>query len=121
MGTMSCTDFLNQLEQWMEGGRPSDAQAHLTGCPRCRGLIEDLDSIHQTAPSMDIADAAPPERVWVSLRAQLEQEGLIRGERRGWAGNLKDWFEGVFAAVPRPALAGAYLVALIAVGLALTG
>jgi hypothetical protein len=119
MSTMDCNAFWNQLEQWMEGERSSDAQAHLRGCPNCRSVVNDLDAIHQTAHTMEDADVAPPDRVWISLRSQLEQEGLIRADRHGWAVTVKGWFEEIFAVVPRPALAGAYLVALIAVGLAL--
>ena len=121
MGTIDCNVFFNELEQWMEGGRSADAEAHLRGCPRCRALVEDLESIRQTALSLEDVDTAPPDRIWIALRSQLEQEGLIHGERRGWAQALKGWFGGVFSAVPRPALAGAYMVALIAVGIALAG
>jgi hypothetical protein len=121
MATIDCSAFLNQLEQWMEGERPADARAHFRHCPRCRSLVEDVDSIRETAHSMESADADPPDRIWISLRAQLEKEGLIHGERRDWAEALKDWFDGVFSAVPRPALAGSYLVALIAVSVALAG
>ena len=105
----------------MEGERSSDAQAHLRGCPKCRGVVGDLDAIRQTASSMGDADVAPPDRIWILLRSQLEQEGLIPADRHRWADTVKGWFEEIFAAVPRPALAGAYLVALIAVGLALAG
>jgi len=121
MATIDCNTFFNQLEQWMEGESPADAQAHLRGCPRCRALVEDLESIHQTALSLEDVDIAPPDRIWIALRSQLEQEGLIHEERRGWAQALEGWFGGVFSAVPRPALAGAYMVALIAVGIALAG
>jgi len=119
MSTMDCNAFWNQLEQWMEGERSSDARAHLRGCPNCRSALTDLDAIRQSASSMGDADVAPPDRIWISLRAQLEEEGLIHADRHGWADTVKGWFEEIFAVVPRPALAGAYLVALIAVGLAL--
>jgi hypothetical protein len=121
MSTIGCNEFLNQLERWMEGERPAETQAHVRSCPRCRELVNDLDSIRETAHSLDIADANPPERIWISLRAQLEQEGVIREESRDWTEALKNWFDGVFSAVPRPALAGAYLVALIAVSIVLAG
>ncbi len=42
MSTMSCNDFLKQLEQWMEGERSvgrSSAPARLPALPR---LVEDL-------------------------------------------------------------------------------
>jgi hypothetical protein len=119
MGTMGCNEFFDRLEQWMEGDRPSDLQAHVQGCAECRSLIDDLSTIQHAAPSLAAADTAPPARVWISLRAQVEREGLIHGERSAWTEKLRAWLGGVFGAVPRPALAGAYLVALIAVGAAL--
>ncbi|HKV04441.1 MAG TPA: hypothetical protein VJO53_04955 [Candidatus Acidoferrales bacterium] len=121
MGTFGCNEFLNQLEAWMEGARPSDAQAHVRGCANCRGVVADLDAIGRTAGAWAAEEAEPPARVWMALRAQLEQEGLIRQKGRRWTQSLKRWFEGAFTAAPRPALAGAYLVALIAVAVALAG
>ncbi|HXQ26116.1 MAG TPA: hypothetical protein VN822_06900 [Candidatus Acidoferrales bacterium] len=121
MSTSSCNEFLNQLEAWMEGERPSGAQAHVRDCTSCRGLVGDLDAVRQTARVSLGAEVEPPARLWISLRAQLEQEGLIRHGQVGWTEKLRGWFGGVFDAVPRPALAGAYLVALVAVSFALTG
>jgi hypothetical protein len=46
---------------------------------------------------------------------------LIHADRQGRTRGLASWLDGVFAAVPRPALAGAYLAAVIAVGAALSG
>lgn len=124
MATISCKQFLNQLDAWMDGTPDKDAQAHLRGCANCRGVADDLSAITVVARSMD--DVEPPPQLWNTLRAQLVQEGLIRQERspqekiaaaeipvRGWRG----WF----ATLPRPALAGAYLVALVAVGVMLSG
>ena len=83
MSTMGCNEFLNQLDAWMDGVRPSEGRAHVRECAHCRGLVEDMDAIRQTAGAWAAADEHPPARVWVSLRAQLEQEGLIRGAVRG--------------------------------------
>jgi len=118
---MNCNDFLDQLERWMEGERSPDAEAHLTSCLGCRGVVEELSLIHRTARSLGEVDEAPSDRLWASLRVQLVREGLIRGERRHWTEAVGDWLEGAFSAFPRPALAGAYLVALIGVSLALAG
>jgi len=118
---MNCNDFLDQLDQWTEGQPSGEAQAHVEGCPACRVIVEDLGAIYQTARSIGAREATPSDRVWTSLRTQLAQEGLIRGARRDWAEAITDWFGGVFSAAPRPALAGAYLVALIGVSLALAG
>ncbi len=126
MSKMSCTEFLNQLEAWMEGERAADPRAHVRDCASCRGLVADLDAIEQGAHAWAAEEADPPERVWVSLRAQLEAEGLIRGdgsdEPAAAATQRKPgWFAGIFDALPRPVLAGAYLAALIGFSLVLTG
>jgi hypothetical protein len=125
MSTTGCNEFLKQLDAWMEGAGTPGARTHLRECAHCRGLVEDMDAIRQVAGAWVAEEADPPARVWVSLRAQLEHEGLIReGVRESEPSRTErpqGWFAGIFAAVPRPALAGAYLLALIAVSVALTG
>jgi hypothetical protein len=119
MSVTNCREFFDQLEQWMEGEYSAEAQSHLRTCTECRNIVEDLDSIHEAARSMGNLELAPPDRICSSLRAQLEQEGLIHSEPRGWAHVVANWFDGVFSAVPRPALAGAYLLAIVGIGVAL--
>jgi hypothetical protein len=121
MSTTGCNEFLSQLGDWMEGERPAEIHPHLRVCGDCRGLVADLDAIRNTAQSFASDDVKPSPRVWQALRAQLEQEGLIHADRQGRTRGLASWLDGVFAAVPRPALAGAYLAAVIAVGAALSG
>jgi hypothetical protein len=125
MSTTGCNEFLKQLDAWMEGAGTPGARTHLQECAHCRGLVEDMDAIRQVAGAWVAEEADPPARVWVSLRAQLEYEGLIHdGVREGEPRRTErpqGWFAGIFAAVPRPALAGAYLLALIAGSVALTG
>jgi hypothetical protein len=125
MSKMGCNEFLNQLDSWMDGVRPFEGRAHVRECAHCRGLVEDMDAIRQTAGAWSAADEDPPARVWVSLRAKLQEEGLIRGEARDSVSSeakvRRGWLAGIFATVPRPALAGAYLLALIAFSVALTG
>jgi hypothetical protein len=121
MGMSGCNEFLNQIDAWLEGDRPADVRAHLRTCPRCRGVAEDFGAIREAARGWGAEEFAPPARVWTSLRAQLEQEGLIRDHRRGWTHRLAGWIEETLAVVPRPALAGAYLIALVAVGVAVVG
>jgi hypothetical protein len=121
MSTSGCSEFLNQLEAWMEGERPSAAREHARACASCRGLVDDLDAIRHSAHASMGAEVEPPARLWIALRAQLEEEGLIRHGQSGWTERMRRWIGGVFDAVPRPALAGAYLVALIAVSFAMTG
>jgi hypothetical protein len=126
MGAMSCNEFHNQLEGWMEDERSQEARAHVESCVSCQALVADLDAIQQRAHVWGADAVAPPERVWVSLRAQLEAEGIIRGDAAGEvvaeaAKPKRGWLAGIFDAVPRPVLAGAYLAALIGASIALTG
>lgn len=134
MSIMGCNEFSQQLESWLDGIHPPDAEAHLRGCRACQGLVSDMDTIQSLAHSWEIAEPAePPARVWASLRLRLEAEGLIHGYAPELApavaenqigGNLEHrstWFETIFAGMARPALAGAYLVALVAVGFAVSG
>ena len=110
----------------MEGERSAEARGHVRECASCRGLVADLDAIEQGARAWAADEAVPPARVWISLRAQLEQEGIIRGEAAPSVAptaveGRRGWFAGIFSAIPRPVLAGAYLAALIGASIALTG
>ncbi len=119
MATMNCTNFQEQFELLADGSRDSAAQIHLRDCASCRSFVADLGAIRAAAHSIAASDAEPSERIWLSLRAQLEQEGLIRSSApKSWASGL---FTGWFPALPRPALAGAYLAALIAIAFGLSG
>jgi hypothetical protein len=121
MATITCKAFLNHLPLWMEGSPHPDAQAHLSDCPICRNVIDDLNAIHTEARSWSAEETEAPPRVWASLRAQLEQEGLIRDNRNVQLElSHPRWFSGWFAGLPRPVLAGAYLVLLIAVAFGLS-
>ena len=108
---MQCLEFFEYAERWMEGERPADASSHLDGCPRCRGLVADLDAIRNTAHQLEV-EVEPPPRMWSSIRAQLESEGVIRAPRPTptWAERLGTFFP----LQPRPALAAAYVALLVA-------
>lgn len=118
MYSPSCNRFLNQLESWMNGEHSPEAQAHFGSCPHCRGVLEDLSSI-QTAARDWAGAEEPPDRVWLAIRSQLQQEGVIRTAPE--TASHRGWFRGWFSALPRPALAGAYLAALVAVAFFLSG
>lgn len=120
MNTIDCNAFLNQLADCMDGNPSADARAHLGACGDCRLLVADLTAIRENAPSLALDDPEPSPRVWLAVRAQLEQEGLIHDGLRAPAPASPHWFDTIFAMIPRPALAAAYLAALIAVGIALT-
>lgn len=73
---MQCRDVEVVLEQ--EGLAPltEEARVHLAGCTNCRYLLADLSRIVTAAHEFP-AEVEPPERIWISLRAQLEAEGII--------------------------------------------
>jgi hypothetical protein len=75
---MNCREF--EIE-WVEqdgGSRLSDAmEQHRRECRRCSAMSEDLNAIIAAARASRI-ESEPPQRVWASLRNQLEIEGLVR-------------------------------------------
>jgi hypothetical protein len=74
---MQCKDVELVLEQEGLEPLPDEARAHLAECRDCRNYIADLTSIVDAAKKLP-PEITPPDRVWISLRAQLEEEGIIR-------------------------------------------
>ena len=111
---MQCNEWEQILEQQTDGPLPEVATAHIRGCDACRALTADLEAIHTVAIELRGEEITPAEHVWITLRNQLEAEGIIhdpapapQSVKRGW------WF-----AFQRPELAGAFLsMVLIAAGL----
>jgi hypothetical protein len=114
MTNMQCNQLEQILEQQADGPLPDLAVAHISACEACRALTADLDAIHNAAVELGAEAIAPPEHLWITLRNQLEAEGIIyeprpapQGVKHGW------WF-----AFQRPELAGAFLsLVLVAAGL----
>lgn len=120
MATMDCKQFLNHLDEWLEGDEPPDLERHASRCPNCREIVQDFRAITSTARTMADDSVEPPAYLWNSIRAQLEQERIIRETPEHEVEVVRRW-RGWFAALPRPALAAAYLVLLIVAGFALSG
>src|ERR1700742_2916099 len=74
---MQCKEVSVVLEQEGWTPLPEAAREHVAGCGNCQSLVEDLTEIVATAHLLP-AEVEPPARVWVSLKAQLEQEGIIK-------------------------------------------
>jgi len=106
---MHCKDLESILEAQGLGELSKDARLHLATCGACQGLVADLDSIVLAAKSLP-AEVAPPDRIWISLRAQLEAEGLIKepvemSEQSSWWESLTGWMKPrTFAIVAAAAL-----------------
>lgn len=110
---MQCEQFEQILEQQENAALPTRALAHLEGCGACRSLSADFGAIREIASELGVEGIAPPERVWVYLRNQLEAEGLIQGPqtasaRRGPGGRA--WW----AVLQGPAVAGVFLGLVLA-------
>jgi hypothetical protein len=91
---MQCKEVEVVLEQKGWTPLPEAARDHLAGCSACQNLVEDLTAIVATAHLLP-AEIEPPARVWTSLRAQLEEEGIIKpaaGERTSWWHGFSDVF-----------------------------
>ena len=121
MSTMNCTDFLNHIDQWIEGQEVPGARDHSRTCAQCRGLAEDLGTIRLAAVTLPEADTDPSPHIWTAIRAQLEQEGLIRDGVALQLPHRAGWFDSIFSFVPRPAFAAAYVGALVIAGFVLSG
>lgn len=110
MTTMQCIEFRKLAGPWMEGERAADAAAHFAGCPRCQLLVGELEAIRAAARELAEDAPEPPERVWVSLRKQLEIEELIRTPEPQVTQRAGGWS----FLLARPALAAVYLTVLLA-------
>jgi hypothetical protein len=77
---------------------PEAAKAHVATCSYCQEFVADLAAIVSVANDLP-AEVEPPARVWVSLQAQLELEGIIKtpvvpahDERSSWWHGFNDLF-----------------------------
>jgi hypothetical protein len=113
---MQCEQFEQILIQQDESALPKPALAHMESCEACRVLSADFGAIHEMGLELGAQGIAPPERVWVSLRNQLEAEGLIRGPQTGAAGTSRAG-HGWWAVFQRPAIAGTFLGLVLAAAL----
>jgi hypothetical protein len=79
---MNCTEFQEILPEVFEAGRTAEQEAHLKSCPRCSGLLADLDLIAREARQLqELAEPSP--RVWNSIEIELRREGVIHEVQGG--------------------------------------
>jgi len=74
-----------------------DARLHLATCGACQGFVADLNTIITATKTLP-AEINPPDRIWISLRAQLEAEGLIKepvevAEQASWWEAFGGWLK----------------------------
>jgi hypothetical protein len=133
MSTMDCSEFVDQLDDWLRGQRSTAARVHSRECHECHAMSEDVGAILNTAEKWALDEAAPSPRLWNALRAQLQEEGLIREPASPAAParvrlqpqiespKSAGWFAKWFSPTLRPALASGYIAALIAVSFLFVG
>lgn len=97
---MQCKELEAVLESEGLDSLPADLREHLAGCTCCQDLLADLSTIVVAAKAIP-AEITPPDRVWVSIRAQLEAEGVIRDTEAVVTTPSISWWQG-FSALFRP-------------------
>jgi hypothetical protein len=97
---MQCKELEAVLESEDLNSLSSEAREHLVGCSGCQDLLADLSVIVVAAKRLP-AEVAPPDRVWVSIRAQLESEGIIRDAEPVVTARSAPWWRG-FSELFRP-------------------
>lgn len=113
---MQCREFESVLEQANDQPMPAEAAAHLKQCGDCRSLAADLESITAMARELSVPDEEPPARVWIQLRAQLVEEGIIRTPELQHAAEQKSgWLAGVLGFMRRPVMVAAYAAIMVLV------
>jgi len=90
---MQCRDVEVVVEQEGLAPLPEAARVHLAGCRHCQDFVADLASIVSVAQELP-AEVEPPARLWVSLRAQLQQEGIIKEPVAVATAGPSSWWHG---------------------------
>jgi len=109
---MQCKDVEFAVEQEGLAPLPEEARAHVAACSHCREFVADLATIVSVANELP-AEVEPPARVWVSLRTQLELEGIIKTPVVSPGSERLSWWHGFAELFRSRALATATVAVLI--------
>jgi hypothetical protein len=101
---MQCRDIEAVLENEGLSPLPENVRAHAASCSACSSLIADFSAILSIAKTLP-AEVEPPNRVWVSLRNQLEAEGIIKTDSEFVVREQPTWWESFTRILSGPALA----------------
>jgi hypothetical protein len=112
---MQCRDVESILENEGLSPLPEGVRAHAAACSACSNLIADFSAILSAAEQLP-AEVEPPTRVWVALRNQLEEEGIIRTDSERVAVAQPSWWESLSRILSGRALATAAVGLVIVVG-----
>jgi hypothetical protein len=90
---MQCKEVEVVVEHEGLAPLPEAARAHVAGCKHCQDFVSDLAAIVSVAQELP-AEVEPPARIWLSLRAQLHQEGIIKEPLAVPATEHSSWWHG---------------------------
>ena len=111
---MQCKDVEAVVGQEGLVPLPKEINTHLAQCSECRNYIADLTTIVDVARKMP-SEITPPDRIWISIRAQLELEGIIREPAPVLVSEHSPWRQGFSELFRSRALATATVGLLIIV------
>jgi hypothetical protein len=97
---MQCKELEAVLEREGLSPLPVEAREHLAACSNCQDLLADLSAVVVAAKRLP-AEVNPPDRLWISLRAQLKAEGIVRETQLVVAPSPASWWRG-FSQLLRP-------------------
>ena len=112
---INCPDLQEDVSLWVDDEldltRAETVKRHLECCPECVAFHRDMNAIRQGVERLEPIE--PPDRLWKSIRFQLEAEGLIRSEPKEsfWAAILPKRLPGL-----KPAWSGAILALFLGIG-----
>ena len=76
---MVCTQYREWIDELVDGTivpiRRAELERHLAGCAACRALVADVETIRDTAASLDPLE--PPAGVWLQIAGTLRQQGRV--------------------------------------------
>jgi len=105
----ACRRFDAELQSYLEGEDRPEVRPHASQCEYCGALLADLLLLRTAAGELEPED--PPARMWVSVRAGLTQEGLIRPGRN----SSSSWLRWLWRPIPSAALATLLVLAFVSV------
>jgi hypothetical protein len=74
---MQCSELESVLEREGLASLSAEAREHLTQCSACGHVLADIRGIVALAHEIPV-EVEPPARIWISIRAELEREKIIR-------------------------------------------
>jgi anti-sigma factor RsiW len=77
---MACESRIDRIQELVDGTlggiRRSELEQHLTQCPSCGALKDDLERIRDAAAALPTLP--PPDGAWLQIAGRLRQEGRLR-------------------------------------------